>query len=91
MAARRTLIGSTVVALAVGCSSVAPMTAKPPMVEEYSVPPNEARFSKPHDYPEETLNKAPKKSNIDDPNGPPPVASKMNGGGMGGMGGAGSR
>jgi hypothetical protein len=74
--------------LAAGCKTPAPNLKPPPRPEELvSTPADDSRFSKPVQYPEDTLNQFPNKKK-DDSNKNGFGAGGMNGGGMGGgMGG----
>ncbi len=70
----------------VGCSTTDQNISKPPPAPpDYVLPPaDEAKYSKPPDFPEKTLNERKKKS---DPMMPPNGIRSPRSGGMGGMGG----
>jgi hypothetical protein len=90
---RRTRDGLIVWAAALlslgGCST--DQHLKPPIPEHtYTLPPaDDPRFSRPPQFPENVLNKFPKKDTGDDSGGPPKMPSRFSGGGMGGPGGPG--
>jgi len=81
-----------IIAMAVGCSS-RDIAMKPPKhPEEIAVPPVEdGKFSKPPQYPEDTLNQGDPTRAQNGRNGPGggPNLNAMNMGGRGGMGGSG--
>jgi hypothetical protein len=71
------------VLLAAGCWSTQPQVKPPPRPEEYLVPPDEAKFSSPIEYPKGTLNTdLQKKSST----GPDPEKFGGSGGGRMGAG-----
>jgi hypothetical protein len=74
-----------------GCTSSDPYVKPPKPPEEYAVPPDDPRFSKPIEYPKEALDRgdplAQKYKDTGGPGGPGPgMRGPGMGGGMGGMG-----
>lgn len=73
-----------------GCYTTGSSKLKPPPhEEEYRIPPDDKRYSQAPQFPKETLNQGPKKSDLDDPQGLPARGQSKMGmmGGAGGMGG----
>jgi len=55
-----------------GCISLSPqkkLIKAPALEEEYKLPPDEARYSNPPEYPKGTLNKDNHKKDLDEPDG----------------------
>ncbi len=89
---RRTATGLVVLVAALlalyGCKQDDPVK-RPKIPAEYVLPPaNDPRFSKYPTFPDNTLNKWPKKDSIADPDAPPKAPSHFGGAG-GGAGGPG--
>lgn len=85
---RRTWVGMRLLGFALlvvaGCSTTESHNIKPPLREEYNLPPDETRFSAPVEYPKETLNTPIKRDN-----GVPGTAFKNSRTGFGAGGGRG--